>query len=92
MIAQLVHGWLDVTTTVALFQDVILVIVQCRHPTGHSAEILAKEGYDAEYPDRSLDAQHLWIAQFLLNQVAESFRLVNFAIAEEVFPAVHTMV
>ena len=92
MIAQLVHGWFDVTTPVALFQDVILVIVQCRHLTGHSAEILAKEGYDAEHPDRRLDAQHPWIAQFLLNQVTESFRLVNFAIAEEVFSAVHTMV
>ena len=56
MIAQFIHGWLNITSPVALFQNVVLIIVQGRHLARHPSEILSEEGYDAQHPDRCLDA------------------------------------
>ena len=92
MIAQLVHGWLNVTSPVALFQDVVLVIVERRHLSGYSADVFAEECYDAQNPDRSFDTQHPRIVKFLSDQVAECSRLINTSITEEVFSAIHTMI
>ena len=47
MIAQFIRGWLNITSPVALFQNVVLIIVQGRHLARHPSEILSEEGYDA---------------------------------------------
>ena len=49
--------------------------------------LIAKEGDDAQHPDRGRDAYPPGIAKFLADEVGERGRLVYLAIREEVLPA-----
>lgn len=92
MESQLIDSRLDVASPVALFQNVVFVVVQSRHLASHPSYVFAKEGYQAEHPYRRFDAQEPCVAQLVVKQVAECFRLIYFSVAEEVFASVLTMV
>ena len=92
MIAKLVASRLDVATPVALFQNVILVVVQSRRFLGDVAHLLAEERHDAQHPHRCHDAQHPLHAHLLLQQVAELGRTIHLTVGEEVLPATHAAV
>ncbi len=70
VIAQLVHGRFNITSPVALFQDVVFVIVECRHLSGHSADVFAEECYDAQNPDwASIRSIHGLSSSFLIRSL-----------------------
>ncbi len=75
MKSQLIDSRLDVASPVALFQNVVFVVVKSRHLASHPSYVFAKEGYQAEHPYRRFDAQEPCVAQLVVKQVAEPFRL-----------------
>ena len=92
MVAQLVASRLDVAAPVALFQNVILVVVQSGRLLRDLAQLLAEERHDAQHPYRRHDAQHPLHAHLLLQQVAELGRAVYVAVGEEILSAAHAAV
>ena len=48
MEAQFVFGWSDVTTPVALLNDMVFVVVECSHLARHPDNVFATEGDKAK--------------------------------------------
>ena len=63
VVSQLVAGRGDVAPPVALFHDVVFVVVQGGHLPCDVSPPLAAGGHQAEQPQRSLDAQQPGVAK-----------------------------
>src|SRR3712207_535454 len=92
MITQLVHRGLYVATPVALAQNIVIIIVERRHPTGNVAPILAHLRDDTQHPHGRLYLDTERSAQLLIDVIAEVATLVDIAIAQEILASVHAMV
>ena len=86
-VAQFAARGLDVAAPVALFENVVLVVVQGGDAACEAADVLAEEGDHAQNPYRGLDAQAPGVAHLVEDEVAEGLRLIDGAVAEEIVAA-----